>query len=89
MTIEKPPHQTQVITTNKVYKKTRNSLEEALNNLIFDVHVDAIFTYDSDISGWVQLDDGEIFCVAHYRGDAKLSYVTGTWIRESDFTEDN
>jgi hypothetical protein len=40
---------------------------------------------DFGYSGWVQLADGVVFCVAHYRGDADLSYVTGTWIREADF----
>lgn len=33
---------------------------------------------DFGYSGWTQFIDGEIFCVTHYRGKAKLSYVTGT-----------
>lgn len=40
---------------------------------------------DFGYSGWVQFPDGEAFCVVHYKGDAKHSYVVGTWIRESDF----
>ena len=40
---------------------------------------------DFGYSGWVQLADGTVFCVAHYRGDADLSYVTETWIREAAF----
>jgi len=40
---------------------------------------------DFGYSGWTQFPDGEIFCAVHYRGDAKLSYVVGTWMRESDF----
>jgi len=40
---------------------------------------------DFGYSGWVQFPDGEVFCAVHYRGDAKLSYVMGTWLRESDF----
>lgn len=42
---------------------------------------------DFGYSGWTQLADGEIFCVAHYRGQRRLSYVSGTWLRESDFTD--
>ncbi|MDH7568485.1 MAG: hypothetical protein QHJ73_02715, partial [Armatimonadota bacterium] len=41
---------------------------------------------DFGYSGWVQFPDGEIFCAAHYRGDAPRSYVVGTWFREEDFT---
>ncbi len=43
---------------------------------------------DFGYSGWVQLADGRAFCVAHYRGDADLSYVAGTWIEESDFASE-
>ncbi len=42
-------------------------------------------TGDFGYSGWVQFPDGEVFCAAHYRGDAGHSYVTGTWFREEDF----
>lgn len=40
---------------------------------------------DFGYSGWTQFSDGEIFCAAHYRGKASRSYVTGTWLKESDF----
>lgn len=42
---------------------------------------------DFGYSGWTQLADGEIFCVAHFRGQRGLSYVTGTWLKESDFSD--
>ena len=42
---------------------------------------------DFGYSGWTQFADGEIFCAAHYHGDAKHSHVTGTWLRESDFAD--
>ena len=42
---------------------------------------------DFGYSGWTQFADGEIFCAAHFRGDASRSYVAGTWLRESDFTD--
>jgi len=44
---------------------------------------------DFGYSGWVQLPDGEVFCVVHYRGDAAKSYVVGCWIRETDFGGDD
>ncbi len=42
---------------------------------------------DFGYSGWTQFADGEIFCVAHYRGEASSSHVTGTWLKESDFAD--
>ena len=40
---------------------------------------------DFGYSGWVQFDDGEIFCVYHHRDDAPKSYIRGCWFREEDF----
>ena len=42
---------------------------------------------DYGYSGWVQFDDGEIFCVYHLRDTAPHSYIRGCWFREDDFTE--
>lgn len=42
---------------------------------------------DFGYSGWTQLADGDVFSVSHYRGEARLSYVTGTWLKESDFAD--
>ena len=42
---------------------------------------------DFGYSGWTQFADGEIFCAAHYRGKARHSHVTGTWLKESDFAK--
>ncbi len=42
---------------------------------------------DFGYSGWVQLPNGDVFCAAHYRGDAKLSYVAGYWFSEKDFSD--
>jgi sialidase-1 len=40
---------------------------------------------DYGYSGWVQFDDGEIFCVYHHRDSAPNSYIRGCWFREDDF----
>ena len=37
---------------------------------------------DYGYSGWVQFDDGEIFCVYHHRDTAPHSYIRGCWLRE-------
>ena len=42
---------------------------------------------DYGYSGWVQFDDGEIFCVYHHRDTAPHSYIRGCWFQEDDFTE--
>ena len=39
---------------------------------------------DYGYSGWVQFDDGEIFCVYHHRDTAPHSYIRGCWLREED-----
>ena len=36
-------------------------------------------------SGWVQFEDGEIFCAYHHRDEAPKSYIRGCWFREQDF----
>ena len=40
---------------------------------------------DYGYSGWVQFDDGEIFCVYHHRDAAPNSYIRGCRFREEDF----
>ena len=40
---------------------------------------------DYGYSGWVQFDDGEIFCVYHHRDTAPNSYIRGCWFREEEF----
>ncbi len=40
---------------------------------------------DYGYSGWVQFDDGEIFCTYHHRDEAPKSYIRGCWFREEDF----
>ena len=40
---------------------------------------------DYGYSGWVQFEDGEIFCVYHHRDDAPKSYIRGCRFREEDF----
>lgn len=42
---------------------------------------------DYGYSGWVQFDDGEIFCAYHHRDEAPKSYIRGCWFREDDFPE--
>lgn len=42
---------------------------------------------DFGYSGWTQLPSGDVFCVSHFRGDARRSYVSGTWLKESDFAD--
>ena len=41
---------------------------------------------DWGYTGWVQFDDGEIFCVYHHRGEAPKSFIRGCWLREKDFS---
>ena len=46
---------------------------------------DSCGTYgDYGYSGWVQFDDGEIFCVYHHRDEAPKSYIRGCRFREED-----
>ena len=40
---------------------------------------------DYGYSGWVQFEDGEIFCVYHHRDAAPKSYIRGCWFREEEF----
>ena len=40
---------------------------------------------DYGYSGWVQFEDGEIFCVYHHRDAAPKSYIRGCWLREEEF----
>ena len=40
---------------------------------------------DYGYSGWVQFEDGEIFCAYHHRDEAPKSYIRGCWFREQDF----
>ena len=40
---------------------------------------------DYGYSGWVQFDDGEIFCIYHHRDDAPKSYIRGCRFSEDDF----
>ncbi len=40
---------------------------------------------DFGYSGWVQFDDGEIFCIYHHRDDAPKSYIRGCRFSEDDF----
>ena len=40
---------------------------------------------DYGYTGWVQFEDGEIFCIYHHRDDAPNSYIRGCTFREDDF----
>jgi len=40
---------------------------------------------DYGYSGWVQFDDGEVFCVYHHRDAAPKSLIRGCWFREEEF----
>ncbi len=41
---------------------------------------------DFGYTGWVQFEDGEIFCVYHHRDDSSMSYIKGAWFKETDFS---
>ena len=40
---------------------------------------------DYGYGGWIQFEDGEIFCAYHHRDEAPKSYIRGCWFREEDF----